>query len=129
MNSLFPYEFDAEEIAAQLHVCGLSQVLFNIHPGDWEVGERGWRYYLREAEFATSVDLAVWYAEALGCKRLHVMAGCADADDPRCKDVFLSNIDFAAAVLDAGITTLIEPINPIDMPNYYLTDLDQALEN
>ena len=42
---------------------------------------------------------------------------------------FLSNIDFAAKrCLDSGITTLIEPINPIDMPNYYLTDLDQALE-
>ena len=78
-----------KEIAAQLYACGLSQVLFNIHPGDWEAGERGLAALPgREAEFATSVDLAVRYAEALGCKRLHVMAGCADADDPRCKDVF-----------------------------------------
>ena len=57
------------------------------------------------------------------------MAGCADADDPKCQDAFLHNIDFAAKrCINAGITTLIEPINPIDMPGYYLTDLDQALE-
>ena len=127
---LFPYQFDANEIATQLHACGLTQVLFNIFPGDWEAGERGLASLPgREAEFASSVDLAVRYAEALGCKRLHVMAGCANADGQRCKDVFLSNIDFAAKrCLNAGITALIEPINPIDMPGYYLTDLDQALE-
>ena len=33
---LFPYEFDAREIRSRLDAHGLTQVLFNAPPGDWE---------------------------------------------------------------------------------------------
>ena len=38
---LFPYEFDVREIRSRLDAHGLTQVLFNAPPGDWEKGERG----------------------------------------------------------------------------------------
>ena len=38
---LFPYEWPAEELAQRLQANGLTQVLFNLPPGDWQAGERG----------------------------------------------------------------------------------------
>ena len=38
---LFPYEFDAHEIRSRLDAHGLTPILFNAPPGDWERGERG----------------------------------------------------------------------------------------
>ena len=38
---LFPYDYPAADIAAQLQDNGLQQVLFNAPPGDWAAGERG----------------------------------------------------------------------------------------
>ena len=38
---LFPYEYPAATLAAQLKEHGLRQVLFNSPPGDWTAGERG----------------------------------------------------------------------------------------
>ena len=38
---LFPYEFPAREIGDRLHRHGLTQALFNLPPGDWAAGEKG----------------------------------------------------------------------------------------
>ena len=38
---LFPYEHSAEEIGARLQKHKIKNVLFNMPPGDWDVGERG----------------------------------------------------------------------------------------
>lgn len=37
---LFPYEFEAVELKAQLRQNRLTQVLFNLPAGKWEEGER-----------------------------------------------------------------------------------------
>ena len=82
---LFPYAFEAKELAARLKNNGLQQVLFNFPPGGvdaesidaaWNGGTRGIACIAgREAEFAAGADLALRYAEALNCPRLHMMAG------------------------------------------------------
>ena len=38
---LFPYEYRAQELRSRLVGEGLTQVLFNMPPGDWAQGERG----------------------------------------------------------------------------------------
>ena len=38
---LFPYEHPAEEVGKRLKGNGLTQALFNLPPGDWNGGERG----------------------------------------------------------------------------------------
>ena len=51
-------------------------VLHNLPPGDWAAGERGLACLPhRQGEFAEGVELALAYAMALDCKRLHCMAG------------------------------------------------------
>jgi hydroxypyruvate isomerase len=121
---LFPYEHDPAEIAARLTSNGLSQILFNLPAGNWAQGERGIAIYPNlTAEFRTSIPLAVRYAKALGCTRLHCLAGKApiSADHRALRKTYVENLRHAARVLaDEGMTLLIEPINTRDVPGYFL---------
>ncbi|MDF5383078.1 hydroxypyruvate isomerase, partial [Vibrio parahaemolyticus] len=38
---LFPYAFEAQELASKIQQFGFEQALFNMPPGDWDAGERG----------------------------------------------------------------------------------------
>lgn len=123
---LFPYAFDADEIRARLDAHGLEVVLFNLPPGHWDEGERGITALKgREDEFAAGVDLALRYAEVLGCPRVHAMAGLAQHGAER--EVYLKNLTLAADwARGEGIDILIEPINTFDMPGYFLTTTEAA---
>ena len=127
---LFPYEHEPAEIAARLKAHGLTQALFNLPPGDWAAGDRGMACHPgREAEFAASVEQALPYAQATGCRRLHAMAGLlpAGADVQQARASYVANLRKAAARLAPhGITLLIEPINTRDMPGYFLNWQQQA---
>ncbi|AHB49707.1 hydroxypyruvate isomerase [Hyphomicrobium nitrativorans NL23] len=118
---MFPYATPADEIRARLDANGLELVLFNLPPGHWDKGERGFAALPgREDEFASAVDLALTYADALGCPRLHAMAGLTDHGATR--EVYVANLRLAAAwAAEQGVDILIEPINTRDMPGYFLT--------
>lgn len=121
---LFPYDHAPEELAQALADAELEAVLFNLAPGDWQAGERGLAALPgREADFEEALTQAADYAAALGCRRLHVMAGVVppDADPAPYRAVYLRNLKHAARhVAPRGIDVLIEPINPRDMPGYLL---------
>ena len=127
---LFPYEHTPDDIASRLKAHGLTQALFNLPPGDWASGERGMACIPgREAEFAASVAQALVYAQATGCQRLHAMAGLkpAGVSEAVQRATYVANLKAAAAQLAPhGITLVIEPINPRDMPNFYLSHQQQA---
>lgn len=127
---LFPYDYSPDELRESLRRHGLQQVLFNLPPGDWGAGERGFAALPgREAEFCEAVTLAGDYAEALACKRLHVMAGIVPdgADWVAYEACYIANLRHAAeAFKERGIRTLIEPLNQFDMPGYLLNGSDQA---
>ena len=38
---LFPYDHPAEAVGERLHRNGLTQALFNLPPGNWDAGEKG----------------------------------------------------------------------------------------
>lgn len=128
---LFPYPWPAAEIAGWLRDAGLQQVLFNLPPGDWAAGERGIACLPgREKEFAAGVEQALAYAEVLGCRRVHCMAGLrpAGVDEARLTATYVANLRHAADRFAAlGASVLIEPINSrIDMPGYWLDDVGRA---
>ena len=69
-----------EVVAARLKKNGLTQVLFNLPPGDWAKGERGIAVLPdRVDEFRSGVDTAITYAKALGCGQVNCLAGIAPA--------------------------------------------------
>ncbi|WP_294640752.1 2-oxo-tetronate isomerase [uncultured Aureimonas sp.] len=127
---LFPYEWEAQAIAERLRANALTQALFNMPPGDWAAGERGIACLPgREAEFTEGVETAVRYARALGCERIHAMAGLQPAGTERGRslDLYRRNIAAAARRLaDDGLTLVIEPINTRDMPGYLLNHQREA---
>ena len=138
---LFPYAWDAADIVARLRANGLQQVLFNAPPGGvdrasidaaWREGSRGCASVPgREAEFRQSVELALRYAEALQCPRVHVMAGLLGPNQTRSSNLatYVSNLQWAAQqAATQGCTLTIEPINLRDMPGYFLNRQDHAHE-
>lgn len=124
----FPYEYQAREIVERKRAHKLDVVLFNAPPGDWKLGDRGTASLPdREHEFAAGIVTALRTAKALECPRLHVMAGLlppgVDADEyHRRRRTYIRNLRFACSeAAEQGVTILIEPLNPVDNPNYFLT--------
>ena len=127
---LFPYAHPAADIRARLDEHGLTQVLFNGPPGDWDAGERGLAsLFGREAEFKRSVDTALEYARVLGNERVHLMAGLIRPGEERARHraTYVRNLDYAAReAASAGVTVVIEPINTRDIPGFFLNRQDEA---
>ncbi|HJV71169.1 2-oxo-tetronate isomerase [Ideonella sp.] len=127
---LFPYAHEPALLAGLLAGHGLQQVLFNAPPGDWDAGERGLACLPgREDEFRRGIGQALRYAEALGCPRVHVMAGLvpAGAERARLQATYEANLAWAAAqAASVGRDVLIEPINPRDIPGFFLNRQDEA---
>lgn len=127
---LFPYEHPAAEVRRRLDANGLTQALFNIPPGDWAKGERGLTALPgRQAEFRDGVHKALEYAEALGCKLVHAMAGIVPAgvDPVTAGAVYAANLAWAGEqARKAGVRIAIEPINHRDMPGYFLNTQAQG---
>ncbi|MEQ9607956.1 MAG: hydroxypyruvate isomerase [Kiloniellaceae bacterium] len=128
---LFPYAFEKEVLAEALKANGLVQVLHNMPGGDWDAGERGLACLPdRVGEFQDGVGKAIDYAKALGCSQLHAMAGVRPqgGDPDKLDETYIENLRFAAGkTKDAGIKLLIEAINTIDIPGFYLSTSAQAL--
>jgi hydroxypyruvate isomerase len=126
----FPYAYAKEDLADLLHQARLQAVLHNLPAGDWAAGDRGLACDpARVAEFQHGVALAIDYANALGVRQLHCLAGIrpAGVSPARARATYVANLRYAAAQLGAhGINLLIEPINTYDIPGYFLTGTEQA---
>ncbi|MEQ8394714.1 2-oxo-tetronate isomerase [Thalassobaculum sp.] len=127
---LFPYEWDAVELRAKLEAAGLTQALFNLPPGDFSKGDRGFGAMPgREADFDAALELALSYTEVLNCDLLHVMSGIVPAGVSKdaCTETLIANLKRAAPIAAAkGKTLIIEPINTRDIPGYFLNTQAQA---
>ncbi|MDE0460744.1 MAG: TIM barrel protein [Chromatiales bacterium] len=119
----FPYtEAPESAIRERLRAHDLHAVLFNLPPGN--EGERGLGGLPgREAEFREGLDLALRYCRATGCPRLHAMWGVPDEETglAESRATFVANLREAAPrAAEAGVTLLVEPLNPRDNPGYPL---------
>lgn len=127
---LSPYEHAPEELATALKKYDLAQALFNLPPGNWEAGERGLACLAgREAEFEASLEKGIAYAKALGCPRLHLMAGNRPSDVPfeSMEQTYLAHVRQAARRLAGeGLQLCLEPINHYSMPDYFLRTQEQG---
>jgi len=129
---LFPYPYEAQVLKQRLRDHGLVQVLHNLPAGDWAKGERGVACLPgREDEFKAGVAQAIAYANALGCDRVNCLAGIPPqtVEPSAARATFVRNLQYAAPLLKAaGIKLLIEPLNTRDVPGFFLSGTQQALE-
>jgi hydroxypyruvate isomerase len=125
---LFPYDHPPEVIAECLQRNDLQQVLFNLPPGDWDAGEKG--FAARPDKFdelRQSVHTALPYVKATGVRRLHLMAGLADRRDAKAVAAFRKSVEWTANFFgEQGIDVMLEPINKRDVPGYFLNDFEFA---
>jgi len=129
---MFPYEFDADQIARRLDQHRLQLALFNLPAGDWAAGERGIACLPgRELEFRDGVARALPLAKKFGVCRLNALAGIppAGANEVACRQTMVANLRHAATAAAAvGVKILVEPINSrIDMPGFWLDTPRKAL--
>lgn len=113
----WPFETPAAEVKAALDQTGLPMLGLNTHPL-CAVTEQ-------ETEARASINEALDYAQAIGARCVHAMAGIALGFEAR--STFVSNLAYACDIAQArGITILIEPLNRYDAPGYFLSNTDQA---
>ncbi len=121
---LFPYDDATSQITRRMTAYGLNMVLINTPPPNWAGGDRGFAAIPGgQARFRHDFGRAIRFAQALGARHLHVMAGMTKGLVARA--TFVENLKWAAAQAPRQSLT-IEPINPVAMPGYFLNDFDMA---
>ncbi|PIE11928.1 MAG: hydroxypyruvate isomerase [Rhodobacterales bacterium] len=123
---LFPYEVNSAELLGPLRQTGLPLALINGPPPSYAGGPRGFAAIPGgQARFAADLRRALRYVDALGAQHLHLMAGVAEG--PKARAAFVENLRHAVQTAPAQSFT-IEPLNPADMPGYFLSDFDVAMD-
>lgn len=121
----WPFAFDAEAVSAALAETGLPMLGLNTLRGDVDAGDFGLAAVAgREAEARAGIDQALDYADAIGARAVHVMAGRGGDEG-----VYVDNIAYAAEeARDLGLSVLLEPLNHRDVDDYFLCEVEQAAE-
>lgn len=124
----WPYDHPSDDIKAALQETGLTMLGLNTRRGDVAGGENGLAALPgRIPDARATIDQALAYADAVGTRNVHVLAGIASG--PAAHRHFVDNLDYACRqAAPLGITILIEPLNPHDAPGYFLSTTTQAAE-
>ncbi|HEY1292586.1 MAG TPA: TIM barrel protein [Chloroflexota bacterium] len=127
---LFVHTLDLARVEQQLRDLHLSLLLFDPSPGDWEAGERGLACNPdRRPEFQRTLDEALQTAQRLGVPRLNVLTGIPtpDVGPDLAHETLVANFQWVAPrAAAAGVTLLIENINPTDFPGYHVRTVERA---
>ena len=93
-------------------------------------GIRSCRVARTRRDFDAAFKRALDYVVAIGGTAIHCMAGVVPVEQrPAAEMVFIKNLSRAAAeAAKANITLLIEPINPRDRPDYFLSRVEHAAD-
>jgi hydroxypyruvate isomerase len=127
----FPYDHAPAAVKAELDRHGLTMLGINTAPGQSAAGGFGAAAVPgREQEFDSLFKQALDYVTAIGGRQIHCLAGKVPPEQrPAAETVFIRNLARAAdAAREKNITLLIEPINPRDRPDYFLTRAEQAAD-
>jgi len=125
-----PYDTAPSAVRAEIERHGLKQLGLNTalgsRDGDSGLAAVPGREHDWEAAFRKALD----YVVAIGGTAIHCLAGKVPPEArPAAERTFIANLARAAdAAGEKNITLLIEPINPRDRPNYFLTRVEQAAD-
>ena len=124
----FPYDHAPSAVKAELERHSLTMLGVNTALG--RSGEGVAAVPGHEQEFATLFKQALDYVVTIGGCQIHCLAGKVPPEQrPAAEMTFIRNLARAAdAAREQGITVLIEPINPRDRPDYFLTRAEQAAD-
>jgi hydroxypyruvate isomerase len=124
----FPYDVAASQVKVAIERNALTVLGINTPPGAGD-GEFGVAAIPgREREFHEVFGRALDYISAIGGSAVHCLAGKVPPEQrPAAERVFIDNLKGAADLAAArNINLLIEPINAIDRPDYFLNRVEHA---
>ncbi|MDF1720189.1 MAG: TIM barrel protein [Minwuia sp.] len=120
---LNPYPHGAPAIQEAAGAAGTEIVLINTPVLNPEAGIIGCAAApARRDTFESSVIAALDMASAIGAQRIHVMVGNGDPDSQAANDCVVAN--FRQAAVEArtrNVTLMLEPLNLVDRPGYFLS--------
>jgi hydroxypyruvate isomerase len=123
---LYPYDCPTQDMRDQLVWNDLKFVLMNCPPPNATGGAQGFAAVpALKDRFRRDFDRAMRFAGVLKPNVLHIMSG--PAAGPEARATLIENLKWAAARAPEAQLT-IEPINPHDMPGYFLNDFDLAAD-
>lgn len=122
----WPYDTDPVALRDALRAAQLPVMSINTQRGDPRAGDMGLSAVPgRSTEARNAIDQALEYAQVIGAKYVHVMAGIATG--PKAERAFLAALEYASdQAQKSDQTILIEALNPFDVPGYFLTDTTKA---
>ncbi|MDF1737038.1 MAG: TIM barrel protein [Minwuia sp.] len=125
---LFPYAHDRGEIAEAARAAMVDITLINTPMPNAEAGDIGCAAQPdRRGEFERLMAQALETATAIGAAGIHVMAGHGNPGDAAANDCLVANLKQAAVEAgSAGVRLMLEPLNTVDRPGYFLTTNDHA---
>jgi hydroxypyruvate isomerase len=127
----FPYDTPADQVKA---ACARNRVKLlgvNTNVGGGANGHRGFGAVPgREAEFAALIDQSIAFQRMAGGTSIHAMAGFVQPSDRAAgMETMVANLAKAAPKAAVhGLTLLLEPLNQIDMPGYFYSEVERAAE-
>lgn len=127
-----PYEVSPAVFEAGWRAGGLPLIMINAATGDMPAGEYGLAALPgRKEDFRAAFEASLPYALPTKCHFLHVLAGIVleGTSYEDCLDTYVDNLKWACEeAASHGMQVLIEPINTMERPGYFLTGTDQAAE-
>jgi hydroxypyruvate isomerase len=126
----FPYDVPPTHVKAALDRNNIAVLGLNTPPGERD-GEFGLAAVPgREKDWQALFTRALDYITAIGGSAIHCLAGKVPPEQrPAAERTFIENLKVSADLAAAkNITLLIEPINPRDRPNYFLSHVEHAAD-
>ena len=121
----FPYDEPVDEVCQALEDTGLPMLGLNTIRGSLNAGLAALPDQVSDARRA--IDQAFEYGASIGSRNVHVMAGAISGQEAT--STYLDNLRYASDVAEKyNMSVLIEPLNPFDMPGYFLRDTGHACE-
>lgn len=125
-------EVPARDMAKAAQAAGVEIILLNAGMGDLREGGPGLSGVPgREQQFADEIARTLENASILGCKQVHAgpsrLASGVKREDAL--KLYVENLAKAGALANqADIRLLIEPINPLDLPNALLSEVREGAQ-
>lgn len=121
-----------EQLGTLIRSTGLKVPLFNFDAGDMSAGWRGLAGVPEaRARFRANLPVAIGLATELGCRKLNALAGNAASVETRetqLKVLVEGLAEAAETASSAGISVMLEALNPVDFPSYLVLDSATALD-
>ena len=130
VESGFPFGYSVKDVSEARKKADIEQILINVYTGDVTKGELGFAAVPgQEENFKKSIDTTIEYSKALNCLRIHIMSGKVNQISTTNDSTYLNNLLYAVEKFEKEkIIGVIEPINNITVPDYYMNSFQKGLE-